>query len=166
VEAPPRTNDQVEANARHIAVSVGLSGFFVPTRFTVTDGGSLDLDIVARIRISPKNRFEVGAELRGILTSDTKHYVAGVPLRFMSGLGRNFEMGVGATLSYHRLVFDSPYFESTSAFGARFAWDMQFPIGSYFAMGLSPATFLILGSNNVRMTFAYEPRFWITVAFL
>src|SRR5262249_5465759 len=100
-EKKPRSSDQVNANAHHIGISVGLAGFFVPFRPTVGDGGSLDLDIVARLPVSTKNRFEVGAELRGILTSDTTHYVVGVPLRFMFGLGRNFEMGIGATPGYY-----------------------------------------------------------------
>jgi hypothetical protein len=165
-EPEPRTNSQIEGNARWMAISLGLSGYFVPARFTVTDGGSLDLGVVARLSMSPKNRFEVGVELRGIRTADVEQYAVGVPLRFLFGAGRNLELELGVTPGYYRIVFDSPYFESVGAFGGRASLGMQIPIGSHFFFGLSPATFLVLMSGNVAPLFAYEPRFWLGAGFL
>jgi hypothetical protein len=148
-----------------LAFSLGLSGFFVPGRLTVTSGGSLDFEAVTRVAMSTKHRFEAGVELRGVLTTDVTQYAVGVPLRFVFGVGSNFELTLGFTPGYYRVVFDSPYFQPVSAFGFRFGFGMQFPIGSRVALGFSPISFLALGSPDVDVLFAYEPRFWLGVAF-
>jgi hypothetical protein len=112
-----------------------------------------------------RTRFEIGAEFRGLLASDVTQFAVGVPLRFAFGVASNFEMTLGVTPGYHRIIFDSPYFEPANAFGARLAWGMQFPIGSRVMIGFSPATFLLLGSSQVDILFAYEPRLWVGAAF-
>lgn len=147
-----------------MAISLALSGYFVPSRFTVSDGLSLDLDAVARLPTSDTHRFEVGVELRSVFTADVNQLAAGVPLRFMWGVSSHLEMSVGITPGYYRIIFDSPYFESVGAFGGRFAWGMQFPIAASVFLGFSPASFLVLGSSDVDVLFAYEPGLWIGVS--
>ncbi|WP_437691150.1 prolipoprotein diacylglyceryl transferase [Sorangium sp. So ce176] len=164
--AKPGTNPQAEANARRMALSVGMSGYFVPARFSVEDGVSLDLGAVARVPVSDARRFEIGVELRGLFAPDADQLAIGVPLRFMMGVGPHVEMSVGITPGYHRIVFESPYFESVGAFGARFAWGIQLPIGSHLFVGLSPATFLVLGSGDVDALVAYEPGLWVGTGLL
>ncbi|AUX40649.1 uncharacterized protein SOCE26_020500 [Sorangium cellulosum] len=164
--AKPGPNHQVEANARKLAISLGISGYFVPARFAVKDGMSVDLDAVARLRVSDTRRFEIGVELRSLSTPDVHQIAAGVPLRLMMPVGPHVEMSVGITPGYYRISFDSPYFESVGAFGIRFAWGIQFPIGSHLFVGLSPASFLALGSNDVHALLAYEPGLWIGSGFL
>ncbi|WP_438027894.1 prolipoprotein diacylglyceryl transferase [Sorangium sp. So ce233] len=164
--AKPGTNPQAEANARRMALSVGFSGYFVPARFAVEDGVSLDLGAVARIPVSDTRRFEIGVELRGLFAPDADQFAIGVPLRFMMGVGPHLEMSVGITPGYHRIFFESPYFESVGAFGARLAWGIQFPIGSHLFVGLSPANFLVLGSGDVDALLAYEPGLWVGTGLL
>ncbi|WP_437929551.1 prolipoprotein diacylglyceryl transferase family protein [Sorangium sp. So ce291] len=164
--ASPEVNHQAEANARRMALSVGLSGYFVPARFAVEDGVSLDLGAVARLRVSDTNRFEMGVELRGLFAPDADQFAIGVPLRFVMAVGSHVEMSVGITPGYHRLFFESPYFEGVGAFGARFAWGIQFPVGSHMFVGFSPASFLVLGSNDVDTLVAYEPGLWVGTGLL
>ncbi|XXY46865.1 prolipoprotein diacylglyceryl transferase family protein [Sorangium sp. So ce269] len=164
--AVPEVNQQAEANARRMALSVGFSGYFVPARFAVEDGVSLDLGAVARLRVSDKNRFEMGVELRGLFAPDADQVAIGVPLRLVMAVGSHVEMSLGITPGYHRLFFESPYFESVGALGARFAWGIQFPVGSHLFVGFSPASFLVLGSNDVDTLVAYEPGLWIGTGLL
>ncbi|KYF76705.1 hypothetical protein BE17_44205 [Sorangium cellulosum] len=159
-------NHQAEANARRMALSVGLSGYFVPARFAVEDGVSLDLGAVARLRVSDTNRFEMGVELRGLFAPDADQFAIGVPLRLVMAVGSHVEMSVGITPGYHRIFFESPYFEGVGALGARFAWGIQFPIGSHLFVGFSPASFLVLGSNDVDTLVAYEPGLWVGTGLL
>ncbi|XXT22037.1 prolipoprotein diacylglyceryl transferase family protein [Sorangium sp. So ce429] len=164
--ASPEVNHQAEANARRMALSVGLSSYFVPARFAVEDGVSLDLGAVARLRVSDTNRFEMGVELRGLFAPDADQVAIGVPLRFVMAVGSHVEMSVGITPGYHRIFFESPYFESVGALGARFAWGIQFPVGTHLFVGFSPASFLVLGSNDVDTLVAYEPGLWIGTGLL
>ncbi|MGK3965839.1 prolipoprotein diacylglyceryl transferase [Sorangium sp. So ce118] len=166
VAASPEVNHQAEANARRMALSVGFSGYFVPARFAVEDGVSLDLGAVARLRVSDTNRFEMGVELRGLFAPDADQVAFGVPLRLVMAVGSHVEMSVGITPGYHRIFFESPYFESVGALGARFAWGIQFPVGSHMFVGFSPASFLVLGSNDVDTLVAYEPGLWIGTGLL
>ncbi|WP_437280577.1 prolipoprotein diacylglyceryl transferase family protein [Sorangium sp. So ce375] len=156
----PATGYQAEANARRMALSLGVSGYFVPARFAVKDGMSVDLGVVARLRMSETRRFEVGAELRTVSTTDVDQLAAGVPLRIVMGVGSHVEMSVGITPGYYRIFFDSPYFESVGAFGARFGWGIQLPITSHLFIGFSPLSFLVLGSDDVDALVAYEPGLW------
>jgi prolipoprotein diacylglyceryltransferase len=156
----PATGHQAEANARRMALSLGISGYFVPGRFTVKDGMSVDLDVLARLRLSEARRFEVGVELRTVSTTDVNQLAVGVPLRLVMGVGSHVEMSVGITPGYHRIFFDSPYFESVGAFGARFGWGIQFPITSHLFLGFSPLSFLVLASDDVDALVAYEPGLW------
>ncbi|WP_437511319.1 prolipoprotein diacylglyceryl transferase [Sorangium sp. So ce1099] len=162
----PEVNHQAEANARRMALSVGLSGYFVPARFTVEDGVSLDVGAVARLRVSDARRFEMGVELRGLFAPDADQVAIGVPLRLVMAVGSHVEMSVGLTPGYHRIFFESPHFESVGALGARFAWGIQFPVGSHLFVGFSPASFLVLGSNGVDTLVAYEPGLWIGTGLL
>ncbi|WP_437907979.1 prolipoprotein diacylglyceryl transferase family protein [Sorangium sp. So ce327] len=156
----PATGHQAEANARRMALSLGISGYFVPGRFAVKDGMSVDLDVLARLRLSEARRFEVGVELRTVSTTDVNQLAVGVPLRLVMGVGSHVEMSVGITPGYHRIFFDSPYFESVGAFGARFGWGIQFPITSHLFLGFSPLSFLVLASDDVDALVAYEPGLW------
>ncbi|CAN91712.1 Prolipoprotein diacylglyceryl transferase [Sorangium cellulosum So ce56] len=156
----PATGHQAEANARRMALSLGISGYFVPGRFTVKDGMSVDLDVLARLRLSETRRFEVGVELRTVSTTDVNQLAVGVPLRLVMGVGSHVEMSVGITPGYHRIFFDSPYFESVGAFGARFGWGIQLPITSHLFLGFSPLSFLVLASDDVDALVAYEPGLW------
>ncbi|WP_437992932.1 prolipoprotein diacylglyceryl transferase [Sorangium sp. So ce145] len=156
----PATGHQAEANARRMALSLGISGYFVPGRFTVKDGMSVDLDVLARLRLSETRRFEVGAEFRTVSTTDVNQLAVGVPLRLVMGVGSHVEMSVGITPGYHRIFFDSPYFESVGAFGARFGWGIQLPITSHLFLGFSPLSFLVLASDDVDALVAYEPGLW------
>ncbi|WP_437769544.1 prolipoprotein diacylglyceryl transferase family protein [Sorangium sp. So ce281] len=151
---------QAEANARRMALSLGISGYFVPGRFAVKDGTSVDLDVLARLRLSETRRFEVGVELRTVSTTDVNQLAVGVPLRLVMGVGSHVEMSVGITPGYHRIFFDSPYFESVGAFGARFGWGIQLPITSHLFLGFSPLSFLVLASDDVEALVAYEPGLW------
>ncbi|WP_437298607.1 prolipoprotein diacylglyceryl transferase [Sorangium sp. So ce426] len=154
------TGHQAEANARRMALSLGISGYFVPGRFTVKDGMSVDLDVLARLRLSETRRFEVGLELRSVSTTDVNQLAVGAPLRLVMGVGSHVEMSVGITPGYHRIFFDSPYFESVGAFGARFGWGIQLPITSHLFLGFSPLSFLVLASDDVDALVAYEPGLW------
>ncbi|XXX79526.1 prolipoprotein diacylglyceryl transferase family protein [Sorangium sp. So ce134] len=172
-EAPPQpaaekpaTGHQVEANARRMALSLGISGYFVPARFAVKDGVSVDLDVLARLRLSETRRFEVGVEFRSVSTTDVDQIAVGVPLRLVMGVGSHVEMSVGITPGYHRIFFDSPYFESVGAFGGRFAWGIQFPITPHLFLGFSPVNFLLLGSSDVDVLVAYEPGLWVGAGLL
>ncbi|WP_437869842.1 prolipoprotein diacylglyceryl transferase [Sorangium sp. So ce363] len=156
----PATGHQAEANARRMALSLGISGYFVPGRFTVKDGMSVDLDVLARLRLSETRRFEVGLELRTVSTTDVNQLAVGAPLRLVMGVGSHVEMSVGITPGYHRIFFDSPYFESVGAFGARFGWGIQLPITSHLFLGFSPLSFLVLASDDVDALVAYEPGLW------
>ncbi|WP_437977122.1 prolipoprotein diacylglyceryl transferase family protein [Sorangium sp. So ce295] len=156
----PATGHQAEANARRMALSLGISGYFVPGRFAVKDGMSVDLDVLARLRLSEARRFEVGVELRTVSTTDVNQLAVGVPLRLVMGVGSHVEMSVGITPGYHRIFFDSPYFESVGAFGARFGWGIQLPITSHLFLGFSPLSFLVLASDDVDALVAYEPGLW------
>ncbi|WP_437488097.1 prolipoprotein diacylglyceryl transferase family protein [Sorangium sp. So ce1014] len=162
----PATGHQAEANARRMALSLGISGYFVPGRFAVKDGMSVDLDVVARLPLSETRRFEIGVELRSISTTDVHQIAVGVPLRLVMGVGSHIEMSVGITPGYHRIFFDSPYFESVGAFGGRFAWGIQFPITPHLFVGLSPVNFLLLASGDVDALVAYEPGLWVGAGLL
>jgi hypothetical protein len=161
VVVEPKVTDQKEANKRRMAVTLGLSGYFAPARFTVLDGGGLDLDVVARLKTADKTRVEVGVGLRGVLTGDSRLYSVGLPLRFQHGVGRNVEMSFGLTPAFYRITFNSPYFDSIPAFGLRLSSGIQFPIGSSFVFGFSPMSFLMLASPEVDTVFAYDPSFWV-----
>ncbi|WP_437945865.1 prolipoprotein diacylglyceryl transferase family protein [Sorangium sp. So ce296] len=162
----PGTGPQAEANARRMALSLGISGYFVPARFAVKDGMSVDLDVLARLRLSETRRFEIGVELRSVSTTDVDQVAAGVPLRLVMGVGSHLEMSVGITPGYHRIFFDSPYFESVGAFGGRFAWGIQLPITPHLFVGVSPVNFLLLGSSDVDALVAYEPGLWVGAGLL
>ena len=161
VVVEPKVTDQKEANKRRMAVTLGLSGYFAPGRFTVLDGGGLDLDVVARLKTADKTRVEVGVGLRGVLTGDSRLYSVGLPLRFQHGVGRNVEMSFGVTPGFYRITFNSPYFDSISAFGLRLSSGIQFPIGSSVVFGFSPMSFLMLASPDVDTVFVYDPSFWV-----
>ncbi|WP_437969490.1 prolipoprotein diacylglyceryl transferase family protein [Sorangium sp. So ce260] len=162
----PATGHQAEANARRMALSLGISGYFVPARFAVKDGMSVDLDVLARLRMSETRRFEIGVELRSVSTTDVNQVAVGVPFRLVMGVGSHVEMSVGITPGYYRIFFDSPYFESVGAFGGRFAWGIQFPITPHVFVGLSPVNFLLLGSADVDALVAYEPGLWVGAGLL
>ncbi|WP_437816497.1 prolipoprotein diacylglyceryl transferase [Sorangium sp. So ce1078] len=162
----PATGHQAEANARRMALSLGISGYFVPSRFAVKDGMSVDLDVLARLRLSETRRFEIGVELRSVSTTDVNQVAVGVPLRLVMGVGSHVEMSLGITPGYHRIFFDSPYFESVGAFGGRFAWGIQFPITPHLFVGLSPVNFLLLASADVDALVAYEPGLWVGAGLL
>ncbi|WP_437336917.1 prolipoprotein diacylglyceryl transferase [Sorangium sp. So ce394] len=162
----PGTGPQAEANARRMALSLGISGYFVPARFAVKDGMSVDLDVLARLRLSETRRFEIGVELRSVSTTDVDQVAAGVPLRLVMGVGSHLEMSIGITPGYYRIFFDSPYFESVGAFGGRFAWGIQLPITPHLFVGVSPVNFLLLGSSDVDALVAYEPGLWVGAGLL
>ncbi|WP_437637683.1 prolipoprotein diacylglyceryl transferase [Sorangium sp. So ce854] len=163
---PKRPSPQAEANARRMALSLGFSGYFVPGRFTVEDGTSLDLGAVARLPVSDTHRVEIGAEVRGIFATDADQLALGVPLRLVMGVGPHVEMSVGLTLGYHRILFESPHFEGIGAFAGRFAWGIQLPIGAHLFVGVSPVSFLVLGSADVDTLLAYEPGLWVGAGLL
>ncbi|WP_437612546.1 prolipoprotein diacylglyceryl transferase family protein [Sorangium sp. So ce834] len=162
----PGTGPQAEANARRMALSLGISGYFVPARFAVKDGMSVDLDVLARLRLSETRRFEIGVELRSVSTTDVDQVAAGVPLRLVMGVGSHLEMSVGITPGYYRIFFDSPYFESVGAVGGRLAWGIQLPITPHLFVGVSPVNFLLLGSSDVDALVAYEPGLWVGAGLL
>ncbi|WP_437782871.1 hypothetical protein [Sorangium sp. So ce1097] len=149
-----------------MALSLGFSGYFAPGRFTVEDGTSLDLGAVARLRVSDTHRVEIGAEVRGIFAPDADQLALGVPLRLVMGVGSHVEMSVGLTLGYHRIFFESPYFDGASAFAGRLAWGIQLPIGPHLFVGVSPVSFLVLGSADVDTLLAYEPGLWVGAGLL
>lgn len=161
----PKRDDQRDANQRRLAFTLGLSGYFVPARFTVENGGGLDLDIVTRVPTAEKSRLEVGLALRGIMTPDTMLYSVGVPLRTQFGVGRNVEMSVGVVPGFYLLTFDSRYFANVAAFGLRLGWGIQFPIGSHFVLGFSPVSFMMLAAPDIDTTFAYDPGMWVGAGF-
>ncbi|WP_437877578.1 prolipoprotein diacylglyceryl transferase [Sorangium sp. So ce513] len=164
---PPKgTSPQREANARRMALSIGFSGYFVPGRFSVEDGTSLDVGAVARLRVSDTHRVEIGAEVRGIFAPDADQLALGVPLRFVMGVGAHVEMSAGLTLGYHRISFESPYFEGVGAFAGRLAWGIQIPIGAHLFVGVAPVSFLVLGSADVDTLIAYEPGLWVGAGLL
>jgi hypothetical protein len=148
-----------------MAVTLGLSGYFAPGRFTVLDGGALDVDILARFATSDTTRMEIGVGLRGISTGDTTLYSVGVPLRAHFGIGRNIEMSLGFLPAFYLLSFNSAYFESVPAFGARLSWGIQFPLGTRVVVGFAPVSFLVLASPEVDTVFAYDPGVWVGAAF-
>ncbi|KYF95339.1 hypothetical protein BE20_40780 [Sorangium cellulosum] len=149
-----------------MALSLGISGYFVPARFAVKDGMSVDLDVLARLRLSETRRFEIGVELRSVSTTDVNQVAAGVPLRLVMGVGSHLEMSVGITPGYYRIFFDSPYFESVGAFGGRFAWGIQLPITPHLFVGVSPVDFLLLASSDVDALVAYQPGLWVGAGLL
>jgi hypothetical protein len=162
---PPPPDTQKLWNDRMFGAQLGASGFISPGRLGVTDGPSIDLDVVYKKALGQHSRFELGLAFRTVRTDDADHYAIGVPLRFAFGVGRHFEMILGATPGYAHIDFAAPYFQSSNAFLMRAEYGLNFPITSFFALGFSPLAISMMGSSAVPLIVAYEPKVWAGFAF-
>ncbi|TKD01998.1 prolipoprotein diacylglyceryl transferase [Polyangium fumosum] len=166
-ELPPEekpADPQKEYNKLRFGIGLAGGGYFAPGRFAVKDGALVDLEATYRIATGSRQRFEIGLEGRFVGTNDAAQWGIGVPLRFVTGLGRYAEIDFTTMPFYSRVVFDSAYFEPANGFGARFQLGFGFPLTSHFAIGFTPLGFGIMGSGSVHTLFTYEPRFWVKVA--
>ncbi|MDI3289577.1 prolipoprotein diacylglyceryl transferase family protein [Polyangium sp. 15x6] len=166
-ELPPEekpADPQREYNKLRFGIGLAGGGYFAPGRFAVKDGALVDLEATYRIATGPRQRFEVGLEGRFVGTTDAAQWGIGVPLRFVTGIGRYAELDFTAVPFYSRVSFDSAYFEPANGFGSRFQFSFGFPLTSHFAIGFTPLGFGVMGSGSVNALFTYEPRFWVKVA--
>ena len=159
LEAP--SDPQREMNGRMLGVGLSGGGYFAPGRFAVKDGATLELEVTWRIPSSARQRAEIGLEGRYVRTDDVSQGGIGLPLRFVSGLGRFAELDAALIPFYTRVVFDSPYFEAANGFGARFQLGFGFPLVSRFSIGITPLAFGLMASPDIDVLFTYEPKVWV-----
>ncbi|MBK9266881.1 MAG: prolipoprotein diacylglyceryl transferase [Polyangiaceae bacterium] len=159
----PKADRQKGYNERHLGIGLALGGYLAP-KFGVSHGTTMELEATWRFNSSVRTRLEVGLEGRLVLTSDATQGGIGVPLRFVAGLGRTTEMDVTMVPFYSRIGFDSKYFESINAFGARFQWGIGWPLSSHIALGVNPIVIGVMGSSDVKPVFTFEPKIWVKVA--
>jgi phosphatidylglycerol:prolipoprotein diacylglycerol transferase len=165
VEEPeePKEDRQKDYNARHFGIGLSFGAYLAP-KFGVSNGSTMELEVMWRFNTSVRSRMEVGLEGRMVITSDATQGGVGLPIRFATGLGRAMEMDVTMVPYYMRVGFDSNYFEPVNAFGARFQWGIGWPLASRFALGINPIAIGLMGAPDVKPLFTFEPRIWLKVA--
>jgi hypothetical protein len=159
----PKADNQALGNERRLGLGLATGAFLPAGRFTVTSGNTFDLEVVARFPLGKKERLELGLEPRFVRTADATQWAIGVPLRFVAGMGPHLEADVGIVPGYYRIVFDSKYFTPVNAFGTRLQFGLGFPIGTHVVIGLTPVDFTLMGSADVKLLVAWEPRVWVKV---
>ncbi len=158
----PKTDPQAEGNNRRFSIGLGFGGYFAP-KFGVSNGTVAQLEATFRFPLGLRTRMEAGFEGKFVGATDAVQGGVGLPMRFVSGLGRNSEMDATIVPFYSRIGFDSEYFESVNGFGVRFELGIGFPVSPYFALGLSPLVLGVMSSSDVKAVFTYEPKVWLKV---
>jgi prolipoprotein diacylglyceryltransferase len=161
-----RDDPQKDGNKRQLGIGLAGGGFLAPGRIAVSNGWTLDLEVMYRFGAHYRQRVEIGLEGRFLKTADVIQGGIGVPFRFVSGLGRFAELEATLVPFYTRIVFDSPYFEPANGFGARLRVGFNFPVTSFLSLGLTPLGLSIMGSGSVSTLFTYEPAIFLRIALI
>ncbi|HVH44153.1 MAG TPA: hypothetical protein VM925_17500, partial [Labilithrix sp.] len=95
---------------------------------------------------------------------DAVHVSFGLVADLVFELGRHFELLF--TMVPHHTWFDfkSEFFSDTNAYGLRYGFGCQFPIGPV-VLGVTPLSFTTTSSTTVGVISQWEPRFWAGVSF-
>jgi phosphatidylglycerol:prolipoprotein diacylglycerol transferase len=158
---PP--DGQIRGNERRVGLRAALSPTFPIGDVRVPGGVAVELVGVYRIPISQRSRFEIGLEARANRNDEAWHYTVGVPVGFVLGVASHFEITLAFVPGHTWLVFDSPFYRGTNAWGSRVEIGFQFPIGDRLALGLSPLATNIIASQVIGVITTYEPRLWLSL---
>jgi prolipoprotein diacylglyceryltransferase len=165
-DAPKPDGEDVQESANRERL-VGLrawSGVALPFRFQLAPYLDVGGDVYFRIPVSARHRFEIGASVGGAFGDVATHVDVGLPLSFVMGVAEHLELGFTLRPRYLRVLFASPHFEGTNAFGGSVEMSLQFPITTFFDMGFTPANVTVVGSGTVSSLVMWEPRFWFGFA--
>lgn len=161
--AKPKKDDQIDGNARVVGLRAAIGAAFTLGNARVPTGGIGEISGVYRFAFSRRSRFQLGLELRGLRNSEASHLTLGVPLELVLGVASHLEFNVAIVPGHTWIFFDSPFFSATNAWGSRFEFGLQFPIGSRVALGVAPVSFNLLSSQPVGVITTYEPKLSIVV---
>jgi len=153
------------ARASRVAtVRVALASSLTLARPDVPSGWAAELDVLYRLRLGTKTRADLGLEGRRYENVDAVHVSVGLAADLVFELGRHFEMLF--TMVPHHTWFDfkSEFFSDTNAYGLRYGFGCQFPIGPV-VLGVTPLSFTTTSSTTVGVISQWEPRFWAGVSF-
>jgi hypothetical protein len=159
---PPPESPQLRAR---VTTRLTYFGSFNFSRGSVPWGQGAELAGAYRLHVGRHVRFEVGLEGGFQRTGIATHWTLGLWLGIHGHVGSVFELGLTVVPQHTWIVFDSPFYAGTNAFGARMQFDMQFAVGSHVLLGLSPLGIGFMNSESIGTVFAYQPRLWGGVVF-
>jgi prolipoprotein diacylglyceryltransferase len=159
---PPPESPQRTARVTTRATFFGSFNF---SRGSVPWGTGAEIAGAYRLRFARHARFEAGLEGGFQRTGIATHWMLGVWLGLIGEVGSVFEMGAVVVPQVTWIVFDSPFYAGTNAFGARAEFVMQFALGSHVFLGFSPLAGSFMNSESIGTVFAYQPRLWLGAVF-
>jgi len=162
--AAPAVPPPPEPARRYVSLRLAVAPALVFGNPDVPSGGVIELGASYRVPISRAVRFEVGLEPRLFRNIEASHLSLGVPLEMVFGVSRRVELTTELTLHHTWILFDSPFFPPTNAWGARFAFGMQFPLRNRGFLGFTPLAGNVLSAQSIGVVTTWEPRFWGGVA--
>ncbi|HVJ92352.1 MAG TPA: prolipoprotein diacylglyceryl transferase family protein [Labilithrix sp.] len=149
---------------RVVTLRVALAPSLTLARPDVPSGWAGEFDALYRLRLAPRTRLDLGLEGRRYENVDAVHLSVGIAAEFVFEIRRYFELLL--TLVPHHTWFDfkSDFFSDTNAYGLRYAFGAQFPIGRAI-LGVTPLSFTTTSSLTVGVISQWEPRVWAGVSF-
>lgn len=153
-------NDRHAANGRHLGIGLTAGGL-IAGRWSIANGGVFGLDIVWRRGFHPRMRMEVGGMGRIGVTRDATLVGGGIPIRFVSSIGKRFETALGLELSYTNMIFSQPFFVPRHGFVGTSRWDMGVVVDPGLSVGITPVSLSLIAGQRVDPFVTYEPGLWI-----
>lgn len=131
----------------------------------IPDGVGFELSGAYLVRAGTVGRLEVGLELRAVRNNTATHLGAGPTVGFTFETQSSVEFNLRVTPMMQLLLFDTPYFPSTNAWGLRAEAGMQGLLGSRVWLGGTPLAFAVTDGATVGTHVSWEPRLWVAVGF-
>ncbi|MEO7327001.1 MAG: prolipoprotein diacylglyceryl transferase family protein [Minicystis sp.] len=145
---------------RHVTLRMAVAPALVFGNPNVPTGGVIEIAGTYRVPISRAARFEVGLEPRLFRNVEASHVSLGVPLMLVFGASKRVEIDAALVINHTWILFDSPFFATTNAWGTRFELGLQFPLGSRGLLGVTPLAGNVMSSQTIGVVTTWEPRFW------
>jgi hypothetical protein len=156
-----KADRQIQSNKRHLGIGLNTSGFIVPSRWEIANGGMVAMDVVWRLQWQRRSRFEVGVLGRFSGTRDAVLVGAGVPFRLVLGVNELVETDLAVELSYARILFAQPFFAPRNAFISTIRWEVGFLLDPKLTVGLTPIGLSFVAGDKVNLFGTYEPGIWV-----
>jgi prolipoprotein diacylglyceryltransferase len=162
--AAPAAPPEPPPERRYVSLRLAVGPAVVLGNPNVPSGGIFELAATYRVPISRSVRFEVGLEPRLFRNVEASHIALGVPLELVFGVSRRLEITTELAIHHTWILFDSPFFPPTNAWGTRFGLGLQFPLGSRGLLGFTPLAGNVLSAQSIGVVTTWEPRLWGGVA--
>ena len=161
--ARPPAPEEPPPPPRHVTLRAAFGPGLPMGNPAVPVGGFADVLAAYRFAITPTIRFELGLEGRVFRNVEATHVTLGLPLGFAFGVSRHVEITTALAFGHTWFLFDSPFFNTTNAWGARYELGLQFLVGSRVLLGTAPLGFNLQASQSIGVLTMWEPRVWVGV---